>query len=95
MGHTGIYAFGDCVRRIGLGRFATVVELRIPCVYAWGVSIVRKQLTIKRQSFLKNLSQISINISSVDGAIGLRKREPESHRFLNLVKSVDFNLVEI
>ena len=34
----GIYAFGDCVRRIGLGRFATVVELRIPCVYAWGVS---------------------------------------------------------
>ena len=38
MGHTGIHAFGDCVRRIGLGRFATVVELRIPYVYAWGVS---------------------------------------------------------
>ena len=38
MGHTEINAFGDCVRRIGLGRFATVVELRIPCVYAWGVS---------------------------------------------------------
>ena len=39
MGHTEINAFGDCVRRIGLGRFATVVELRIPCVYACGVSI--------------------------------------------------------
>ena len=23
---------------MGLGQFATVVELRIPCVYAWGVS---------------------------------------------------------
>ena len=38
VGHTGIHAFGDCIRRIGLGRFATVVELRIPCIHALGVS---------------------------------------------------------
>ena len=38
MGHTGIYAFGDCVRRVDLGQLATVVELRIPCVYTWGAS---------------------------------------------------------
>jgi hypothetical protein len=38
VGHTGIYAFGDCVRRVDLGQLATVVELRIPCVYTWGVS---------------------------------------------------------
>ena len=34
VGRTGIHAWGDCVRRIGLGRFATVVELRIPYLKA-------------------------------------------------------------
>ena len=38
MGHTGIHAFGDRVRRIGLGRFAVVVELGIPWIHPWGVS---------------------------------------------------------
>lgn len=51
MGHTGIYAFGDCVRRMGLGQFATVVELRIPCVYAWGVSTIDNQFQVETSLF--------------------------------------------
>ena len=46
MGHTGIHAFGDCVRRTGLGRFATVVELRIPWIYPGGVSKSSNNLII-------------------------------------------------
>ena len=39
VGHMGIYAWGNRVRRQFLGGGAVVVEPRIPWIYPWGVSI--------------------------------------------------------
>lgn len=41
---------------MGLGQFATVVELRIPCVYAWGVS----NDYLKEQKFLVLLEKAAM-----------------------------------
>ena len=60
MGHTGIYAFGDCVRRVDLGQLATVVELRIPCVYTWGVSIFTSTTIIQINSKTTIVSAIGV-----------------------------------
>jgi hypothetical protein len=38
VGHTGIHAWGNRVRRQFFGGGAVVVEPRIPCLQAWGVS---------------------------------------------------------
>ena len=71
MGHTGIYAWGNRVRHLGLGLSAVVVEPRIPCVYAWGVSTTVCEYPVSNLSYSVEARHVSnIFVESSD------KRKP-------------------